>query len=355
LSRRDFYPDEGMGTRVVRALSFVVTFGLALFAQLQSPAGAGVLEDVRTRGHLICGVGDGPTGYSAVDQRGVWTGMSVDYCRALAAAVIGSKDAVKFRLLSASERFSALQSGEIDVLSRNVAMTSSRDTALGIRFPGVLIYDGLGFMVRKQQNIGSALELSGARICVTVETIDEQAISEFFGGLKMPVELARFDKWQDVVMAYSNKSCQVLAADVSTLASARQQLADAGEHIILPEIASKQHVGPAVRQGDEEWFSVNRWTIYALVAAEELGITGINVDAMKGSGSAAVRRFLGLEMDLGKRLGLSADWTQRVVKQLGNYGEMFERHFGQRSPLKLDRRLNNLASNGGLHYAPSFR
>jgi general L-amino acid transport system substrate-binding protein len=167
--------------------------------------------------------------------------------------------------------------------------------------------------------------------------------------------LSKFERWQDAAMAYTNKVCQALSADVSILALARQQFTDPGDHIILPEIATKQLVGPAVRQGDEDWFSVVRWTIYALIAAEELGITRGNVDAMKASGSAEVRRFLGIDMDLGRRLGLSADWTQRMVKQVGNYGELFERHLGHKSPLKLERRLNNLAGHGGLHYAPSFR
>jgi general L-amino acid transport system substrate-binding protein len=329
---------------------------LALFALLpRSAAGAGVLETVRNRGHLVCGVGNGLRGYSAVNENGTWAGISVDFCRALAAAVLGNKDSVKFLPMAPDERFSALQSGEIDILSRNATLTSSHDTGLGIRFPGVLVYDGQGFMVRKSQGVASALELSGARVCVITETADAQGVASYFGGLKMPVDLIKFDKWQDVVAAYTNKGCQVLSADASTLAITRQQLTDPDEHIILPELACKHLVGPAVRQGDEDWFSVVRWTLYALIAAEELGITSANVDTMKGSGTGDVRSFLGLDLDLGKRLGLSADWTLRIVKQVGNYGELFERHLGPKSPLKLERRLNNLANNGGLHYAPSFR
>jgi len=329
---------------------------LALLASMpKSSAEAGVLEAIRDRGQLVCGVGNGLKGYSAVNGNGTWSGISVDFCRALAAAVLGNKDAVKFVPLPPGDGFSALQSGEIDILSRNATLTSSHDTGLGIRFPGVLVYDGQGFMVRKSQGVASALELSGARVCVVTETADAQGIASYFGGLKMPVELLKFDKWQDVVAAYTNKGCQVLSADVCTLGLARQQFADPGEHILLPELASKHLVGPAVRQGDEDWFSVVRWTLYALIAAEELGITSANVDAMKGSGSGDVRNFLGVDLDFGKRLGLSADWTQRIVKQVGNYGELFERHLGPKSPLKLERRLNNLAGNGGLHYAPSFR
>jgi general L-amino acid transport system substrate-binding protein len=337
-----------------RAVRFATALGFAAVVAA-SPVLAGVLETVRAREHLICGVGDGPKGYSTVDAEGAWSGMSVDFCRALAAAVLGNKDAVKFRPVLKTEHFSALQEGEIDVLSRNVAMTSSHDTALGIRFPGVLVFDGQGFMVRKSQGVASALELSGARICVMAETADAQGIGDYFSALRMPFELSKFDKWPDAVAAYTNKSCQVLSADVSVLGLARQQFADPSEHMILPEIAARQLVGPAVKQGDEDWFSIVRWTIYALIAAEELGITSANVDAMKGSTSAEVRRFLGVDTDFGRRLGLSADWTQRMIKQVGNYGEIFERHLGLKSPLKLERRLNNLATKGGLHYAPSFR
>jgi general L-amino acid transport system substrate-binding protein len=347
---------DAMTTPTGRARRLVLLLGLlTLGSVVCSPAGSGVLETVRARGHLVCGVGDGPSGYSIVSADGEWTGISVDFCKALAAAIFGNKGAVKFRLLQAGERFSALQSGEIDVLSRNVAMTSSRDTTLGLRFPGVLVYDGQGFLARRAQGVASALELSGARICVTTESANDQGITDFFNRLRMPVELLKLDKWDDVVKAYANKSCHVLSADVSALALTRQQMDNPTEHFLLPEIASKQPVGPVVRQGDDEWFSVVRWTIYALIAAEELGINHANVDAMKGSGSAEARRFLGIGLDFGKHLGLTADWTQRIIKQVGNYGELFERHLGVKSPLKLERRQNNLASNGGLHYAPSFR
>lgn len=337
---------------------FCVAFVLAtIMLGMSSAASAdrGVLEAVRNRGYVVCGVGDGPKGYAAVNQQGVWSGISVDFCRALAAGVIGTKDAVKFRLLSASEGFSALQSGEIDVLSRNVGMTSTRDTSLGIRFPGVLIYDGQGFMVRKSQNITSALELSGARVCVTADSAHEQGIIDYFTGLKMPVELMKFAKWSDAVMAYGNKSCMVLTADMSTLALTRQTLPDSADHILLPEVAAREPIGPAIRQGDEEWFSIVRWTLYALIAAEELGISSVTLEAARSSPSGDVRRFLGIDADLGRSLGLTADWTQRIIRQVGNYGELFDRHLGPKSPLKLERRLNNLSGNGGLHYAPPFR
>jgi general L-amino acid transport system substrate-binding protein len=345
-----------MATGVRRAVCFVFALASALIALGgQARADRGVLEAVRSRGNVICGVADGQKGYSSLNAQGVWSGIGVDFCKALAAAVIGSKDAVVFRQVPASEEFAALQAGTIDVLSRKIQITPSNDTSLGVRFPGILVYDGQGFMVRKSQNIASALELSGARICVSADVIDEQGISDYFAELKMPVELAKFEKWSDAVMAYADKGCTVLSADVSTLALARKDLQDGGDHVILPEIASRRPIGPVVRQGDEEWFSIVRWSIYALIAAEELGISSGNVDAATGLASTEVRRFLGVDVDLGKRLGLSADWTQRIIRQVGNYGELFERHLGQNSPLKLERRFNNLASRGGLHYAPSFR
>jgi general L-amino acid transport system substrate-binding protein len=339
-----------------RVFCVAVTLWAALLGLvLPAHADRSAVEAVRNRGYVVCGVGDGPKGYSAVSPQGVWSGISVDFCRALAAGIIGTKDAVKFRLLPASDGFSALQSGEVDVLSRHLAMTSTRDTSLGVRFPGVLVYDGQGFLVRKSQNITSALELSGARICVTAETADEQGIIDYFAGLKMPMELMKFAKWSDAVMAYANKSCMVLTADISSLAQARQELDDSADHSILPEMAARQLIGPAVRQGDEEWFSLVRWTLYALIAAEELGITSATVDAARSSHSGDVRRFLGIDVDLGRSLGLNADWTQRIIRQVGNYGELFERHLGQKSVLKLERRLNSLSSKGGLHYAPPFR
>ena len=338
----------------------VVCTGLALVMSMFALAATaladrGVLEAVRSRGYVVCGVADGPKGYSSVSPQGVWSGISVDFCRAIAASVIGTKDAVKFRPLHLSTAILALQSGEIDVLSHSLGVTSTRDTSLGVRFPAVLVYDSLGFMVRKSQSITSALELSGARVCVTGETSDERDIADYFANLKMPVELMKFAKWSDAVMAYANKGCMVLSADMSTLALARQQQTDNGDHILLPEMAARQPVGPAVRQGDEEWFSIVRWTLYALVAAEELGITAATVDAARNSHNADVRRFLGIDADLGRPLGLSADWTQRIVRQVGNYGELFDRNLGQKSTLKLERRLNGLAANGGLQYAPPFR
>lgn len=345
-----------MSTVLRRALGLAAAMGLAgLVSASTCEAGAGVLQKVRARGHLVCGIGEGRKGYSVADGEGSWSGIGVDFCRALAAAVLGNKDAVQFRVVSPAERDTVLQSGEADVLSGNAVLSSSSDTAPGTRFPGVLVYGGQGFLVRKAQGVASALELSGARICVSADTDDAQGIAEYFGGLRMPYELSKFDTWQNAVAGYADKTCQVLSGDVAALAAARQNLADAGEHIILPEYAARRLEGPAIRQGDENWFGIVRWVIYALVAAEELGVTSANADGLKASPNVRVRRFLGAHSDLGAHLGLAADWTHNVVRQVGNYGELFERHLGARSPLKLERGLNRLAGNGGLLYAPAFR
>jgi general L-amino acid transport system substrate-binding protein len=342
--------------RIRRAVSVLASLAVAVIANAIAPqANAGVLASVRQRGHLVCGVADGAPGLSTVNGHGEWSGLSIDFCRAIAAAVFGSKDAVKFRSVTAAEQFSALTSGDIDVLMRNIGMTSTSDTAQGIRFAGVLLYDGQGFLVRKSQGVASALELSGARICITSESVEEHGAADFFGALRMPYEFVKFEHWPDAVMAYANKSCQVLSADTTLLAYARQQLPDPGAHILLPEIAGKKLIGPIVRQGDEEWFNLVRWTLYALVAAEELGINGANVDSMRVPNNGEARRFLGLDLDLGSRLGVSADWTQRIIRQVGNYGELYDRHFGAKSPLRLERRLNNLWTKGGLQFAPPFR
>jgi general L-amino acid transport system substrate-binding protein len=339
-----------------RALSSVLLLAAILVGDTSNlQAGHDTLATVRDRGHVVCGVDDGAAGYSAASPQGVWSGIGIDFCRALAAGVVGSKEAVKFRHLAAHERIAALRSGEVDVLARYTEPAPGQDAAHGIRIAGILVHDGQGFMVRRSQNITSALELSGARICVTRESGAGYRIAVYFTALNMPFELIKFDRWQRAVMAYADNACQVLSAELPELARARLELGDAGEHVILPELAAKRPIGPAVRDDDDEWFGVVRWTLYALIAAEQLGVASAGVDWAKSSTNPEVRRFLGIDMDLGKRLGLTADWTQRIVRQLGNYGELFDRHLGQQSPLKLERRLNNLSSNGGLHYAPSFR
>ncbi len=343
-----------MTIRVRRGLCRLLVAGAAFVHQVcWAQSDASVREAIRTRGHVACGIGTGPKGYSSVDAQGNWSGISVDFCRALAVTVLGNKSAVKFEPFASDDAFAALRSGSIDVLSRNVGMTSYLDTSQGVRFAGVLVYEGQGFMVSKSRNIASALELSGARICSAADSA--APLADYFGGLKMTFDLVKLDRWADAVAAYTGKGCSVLTGDLSALALVRQGLGDADDHVILPEVAARRLIGPAVRQGDEEWFSTVRWTLYALIAAEELGITAGNVEAMRAAGSPEARRFLGAgERTLGRLFNLDTEWTPRLIRQLGNYGEVFERNRGQKSPLKLDRRLNNLASKGGLQYAPPF-
>ena len=345
-----------MTIRARRGLCRLLVAGAAFIHQVcWAQADASVLEAIRTRGHVACGVGTGPKGYSSVDAQGNWSGISVDFCRALAVTVLGNKSAVKFEPFSGDDAYSALRSGSIDVLSRNVGMTSYLDTSQGVRFAGVLVYEGQGFMVRRSQNITSALELSGARICAVTDSTAPQAIADYFGGLKMPFDLVKLDRWPDAVAAYTGKGCPVLTGDLSALALVRQGLGDTDDHVILPEVAAKRLVGPVVKQGDEEWFSTVRWTLNALIAAEELGVTASNVETARAAGSPEARRFLGSgDRALGRLFDPDADWTLRLIRQIGNYGELFERNLGQKSALKLDRRLNNLARKGGLQYSPPF-
>lgn len=318
-------------------------------------APANTLDAVRARGKVVCGVSDHEAGFSEVSARGTWSGLDVEFCSALAAAVLGNRDAVKYLSLNPGDRFKALQDNEIDVLLGATSWTLSRDTELGARFTSTLYYDGQGFIIPRNHSIASVLELSGASICILAGSSDEMAIADFFGSRKMRYQLITSDRWDDLVKTYSNGGCTVLTGDVSLLAYEKSRLPNGSDQMMLPEMITKEPYGPAVRLGDDGWFAVVRWTFMALVAAEELNITSSNVDTMKSSPSHEVRRFLGLDADLGAPLGLSRDWAYQVVKQAGNYGEIFEHTLGQGSSLKLDRGLNNLWSKGGLMYAAPFR
>jgi general L-amino acid transport system substrate-binding protein len=262
---------------------------------------------------------------------------------------------VKFWPLSANDRFKALQNGDVDVLARGATWTLSRDTELGARFAGVLFYDGQSFLTRRGNAVASALELSGASICALPGAMGEQGVAEFFGAQRMRYQIVAQDNWDDLVKAYSAGSCTVLTGDVSLLAVARSQLKTPADHIILPELITKEPLGPAVRQDDAQWFAVVRWTLMALIEAEELGLTSDNVDAQRAATQPSVRRFLGLEANLGQALGLPRDWAYQVVKNVGNYGEMFDRNLGSKSELRLSRGLNNLWTKGGLMYSMPFR
>jgi general L-amino acid transport system substrate-binding protein len=327
---------------------------LALVASADA-AETTTLDAIRARGYLLCGIGEVQAGFSHLSPTGERSGLDVDFCTALASAVFGSKDAVKFWPLSANDRFKALQAGDVDVLARGATWTLSRDTELGARFTGVLFYDGQGFLTRRGNAVASALELSGTSICALPGAMGEQGVAEFFGAQRMRYQIIAQDNWDDLVKAYVAGSCTVLSGDVSLLAVVRSKLKSPGDHIILPELITKEPLGPAVRQDDAQWFAVVRWTLMALIEAEELGLTADNVDAQRAATASSIRRFLGLEANLGQALGLPRDWAYQVVKNVGNYGEIFERNLGTKSDLKLARGLNNLWTRKGLMYSMPFR
>jgi general L-amino acid transport system substrate-binding protein len=350
---------RGRGCDGFRLAALRVLLGtalLALVAGLPGPAAAesGTLQAIRARGHLVCGVAEGPLGFSHLDERGVWSGLDIDFCGALAAAVLGKRELVKFRPLTSAERFSALKSGEVDVLARSTTWTLTREAELGVRFVGALFHDGQAVMVRRSRSVTSALELSGATICVA-SGVPERTLHEFFGQRGMRYTPVVLDKWDDLVKAYTGGRCVALSADVSALALVRMQSLQPAEHQILPEMLSKEPLGPVVAQGDERWFSVVRWVLFALIAAEEYEVTSATADAMRASEIGEVRRLLGREGALGPSLGLSADWAYQAIRQAGNYGEMFERNLGARSQLKLERGKNSPWSKGGALFSPPFR
>ena len=294
-------------------------------------------------------------GFSNSDDQGNWTGLDVDYCRALAAAIFNDPTKVKFSPLSAKERFTALQSGEIDVLPRNTTWTMSRDTALGLNFVGINYYDGQGFMVRKSLGVASALELSGANVCTNTGTTTELNVADYFRSKDMPYQIVAFEKADEVVQAYDAGRCDVYTTDASGLYAQRLKLTNPDEHMVLPEIISKEPLGPVVRQGDDEWFNLGKWVLFATINAEELGVTSANVDEMKNSETPSIKRLLGTEGEYGKAIGLSNDWAYNIIKHVGNYGEMFERNVGPSTQLGIARGLNALWSKGGLQYAPPVR
>ena len=336
------------------AVKIALAGSLAL-AGMVSAATAGTLEEVKKRGTLLCGVSQGLPGFSNPDKTGKWSGLDVDLCRAIAAATLGDANKVTYKPLSAKERFTALQSGEVDLLSRNTTWTLSRDTALGLDFRAVNYYDGQGFMVPKKLGIKSALELSGAAVCTNTGTTTELNVADFFRANKMEYKIVAFEKADEVIAAYDAGRCDVYTTDRSGVAAQRLKLAKPDDHIVLPEIISKEPLGPAVRQGDSKWLDIVSWAHYAMVTAEELGITSANVDAKKSANDPAVKRLLGTEGDMGDKLGLPKDWAYQIIKQVGNYAESYERNVGPDTPLKLARGANALWSDGGLQYAPPIR
>jgi len=338
--------------RIASILALITGLAVALAAQ---SASAQTLKTVKDRGTLNCGSNGTLAGFGLPDAQGGWTGLDVDLCRAIAAAIFNDPSKVKFVALTAKDRFTALQSGEVDVLARNTTWTSSRDTSLGLNFTGVNYYDGQGFMVRKALKVNSALELNGASVCVQQGTTTELNLADYFRANKMQLKSVTFATASEAVKAYDAGRCDAYTTDASGLYGERLRLTNASDHIILPEIISKEPLGPAVRHGDDQWFDIVKWVHFAMVDAEELNVTSKTIaDALK-SDNPEIKRLVGTEGNYGEQLGLTKDWVERIVKHVGNYGEVFERNVGQGSPLKISRGLNALWNKGGLQYAPPIR
>ena len=329
----------------------------SLGALLAAPAHAGkTLDAIKARGQVICGVNTGLAGFGAADSTGKWSGLDIDVCRAIAAAVLSDGEKVKYVPLNAQARFTALQSGEIDILSRNTTFTLTRDASLGLHQTAITYYDGQGFMVPAKSKIKSAKQLKGQTVCVQSGTTTEKNLTDFSKASGLGIKPVVFEKLEAAEGAYFAGRCIAYTTDASGLASTRNKVAkDPKEHIILPELISKEPLGPLVRRGDDEWFAIVKWTIYGLLEAEEYGVTQANVDQQKDSKDPVVGRILGTTEDTGKLLGLDKEWLARAIKTTGNYGEIFERNVGPNSALQLPRGSNNLWNKGGLQYAPPVR
>ena len=325
-----------------------------LLVALAAPASAqSTLDAVRKKGFLQCGISTGIAGFSAPDSKGAWRGIDVDMCRAIAAALFGDAAKVRYTPLTTQQRFTAIQSGEVDVLARNSTWTLSRDTTLGLNFVGVNYYDGQGFMVPKKLNVKSAKQLNGATICVQPGTTTELNLADYFRANRMTFKPVVIEKLEEVLNAYFNGRCDAFTTDQSGLVALRASRAPKpDDHVILPELISKEPLGPAVRHGDDRWFDIVKWTLFAMVEAEELGLTSKNIDEQAKGPNPSVQRFVGANGDMGKMLGLDNRWAYNIVKQVGNYGESFETNL---KPLGFERGLNRLWNQGGLMYVPPIR
>ncbi len=339
-------------TRLIAA-----ALGLSLATLAASPAHAGkTIDAIKARGQLVCGVNTGLAGFAAADSQGNWAGLDVDVCRAIAAAMLGDGSKVKWVPLNAQQRFTALQSGEIDILSRNTTWTLTRDASLGMNFTGTTYYDGQGFMVPVKYKLKSAKQLKGATVCVQSGTTTEKNLTDYSRANNLNIKPVVYEKLEAATGAYFSGRCLAYTTNASGLASVRNKEAkDPAEHVILPDLISKEPLGPAVRRGDDEFFAIAKWVVFALIEAEEYGITQANVDKMKTSTDPAIGRILGSTEDTGKLLGLDKEWAAHAIKAVGNYGEMFERNVGPKSALGMPRGLNNLWSKGGIVYAPPVR
>lgn len=316
---------------------------------------AATLDDVKSRGYVKCGVTSGLPGFSQPDKNGDWTGIDVDTCRAVAAAVLGSGEKARFTPLTAKERFTALQSGEIDVLSRNATWTLTRDASLGVNFTGTNYYDGQGFLVNKALGVDNAEQLDGATVCIQAGTTTELNLADYFRTKGMKFNPLVFDTSEQTVSGFAAGRCDVLTSDRAQLAALRSKLEDPSSAVILPNIISKEPLGPSVRQGDDQWFNIVKWALFVQINAEELGVTQANVLEMKSSTNPEIQRLLGTTGDMGEKLGVPADLGFRIIESVGNYGEMYDRNVGPDTPLGLDRGLNALWNNGGIMYAPPIR
>jgi general L-amino acid transport system substrate-binding protein len=334
----------------------VIMMAGALATMVAAPQWVGAqstLDAVRSKGYVQCGVNTGLAGFSQPDSKGVWRGIDVDLCRAVAAAVFGDPGRVRYTPLTAQQRFTALQSGEVDILSRNTTWTLARDTGLGLNFVGVNYYDGQGFMVPKKLGVKSARQLSGATVCVQPGTTTELNLADYFRANKMTFKPVVIEKLEEVLNAYFAGRCDVYTTDVSGLVAVRASRApNPADHVILPEVISKEPLGPAVRHGDDRWYDVVKWSLFAMIEAEELGLTSKNIDEHVKSTNPSIQRFVGATGDMGKMLGLDNRWAYNIVKQVGNYGESFDANL---KPLGFERGLNNLWTQGGLMYAPPIR
>jgi general L-amino acid transport system substrate-binding protein len=355
----DLRISEGMENMKNKIMGWALTATASVFAA--TVANAATLDDVKAKGFIQCGVSQGLIGFSNPDEQNNWTGMDVDFCRAMAAAIFNDPTKVKFTPLTAKDRFTALQSNEIDVLSRNTTWTMTRDTSLGLKFAGVMYYDGQGFLVKKSLGVDSALKLSGAAVCTQTGTTTELNLADYFKSNNMEYKVVAFEKNEEVLAAYQDGRCDVFTTDQSGLYADKLKFANPDEHVVLPEIISKEPLGPVVRQGDDGWFNVAKWTYYALLNAEELGVTQANVEEMKSSPNPEIQRLLGVKnadgtaAGFGTGIGLSEEWVVQIVKAVGNYGEIFERNVGMNTPLKIARGKNALWNAGGLQYAPPIR
>ncbi len=331
---------------VVVVMAVVLTSGLVL---------AGTLAEVKSKGAISVGVNEGLFGFSKPDEKGVWRGLDVDTAQAISVAVFGVRDKLKFVPLSAKTRFTALQSGEIDVLTRNCTQTLGRETALGLNFVHVNYYDGQGFLVPKKLGLKSARELDGATVCVLPGTTTELNVADYFRANNMKMKPVVIESTPELAKTFFAGRCDVLTSDASQLASTRSVAPNPADYIILPELISKEPLAPVVRHGDDQWYDIVNFSVLAMIAAEELGITSKNVDQMVESKDPKIQRFLGVTAGNGKALGIDEKWAYNIIKQVGNYGEVFERNVGVNTPLKIERGLNDLWTRGGLMYAPPFK